>query len=486
MRSSIISCLLASAVLLASAEPSPHPSPAAVNIGYISYEEARPILEALNEVSPAELRSASPQTKPSAWANWVARHDSEIRGRLAQGDEDSLINFLLFGTSFTNNRRITLDVLAQMAGKPWRAAPGSSPETAAFARAVTARADDLVRGMSAPGSNERLLFARRLLDSKGYDLKTRASRDRSSEYLFANLERMLNEQAGYARLLQSARLLGDPSAEFAERSKLYSARGLSSDTSLLPNFAIERALLSLKAQALIAAGSVRRVGIIGPGLDFADKEDGYDFYPQQTIQPFAVIDTLLRVGLATAGNLRVTTFDLSPRVNDHLRRARLRARRGEPYTIQLPRDAHSGWKPEALEYWSRFGERIGNPVAPAAVPSRIGDLRVRAVRIRPAVVSLIAPEDVNVVVQRLNLPVGEGFDLIIATNILVYYDVFDQSLALANIERMLRPGGFLLSNNALLELPNSGMRSAGYETVVYSDRPDHGDHIVWYQREEPR
>jgi hypothetical protein len=47
---------------------------------------------------------------------------------------------------------------------------------------------------------------------------------------------------------------------------------------------------------------------------------------------------------------------------------------------------------------------------------------------------------------------------------------------------MLRPGGFLLSNNALLELPFSQMHSVGYETAVYSDRQGDGDHIVWYQR----
>ena len=81
-----------------------------------------------------------------------------------------------------------------------------------------------------------------------------------------------------------------------------------------------------------------------------------------------------------------------------------------------------------------------------------------------------------------NLAPAERFDLIIATNILVYYDNFEQSLALANVERMLRPGGFLLSNNALLELPFSRIHSLDYLTVVYSDRPDDGDHIVWYQR----
>jgi predicted TPR repeat methyltransferase len=91
----------------------------------------------------------------------------------------------------------------------------------------------------------------------------------------------------------------------------------------------------------------------------------------------------------------------------------------------------------------------------------------------------VQPEDVDIVVQRL---VGRRFDLIVATNVLVYYDLLDQALAFSNVEAMLRPGGFLLSNNALLELPDARLRSEGYLTVQYSDRPDDGDHIVWYRR----
>ena len=409
-----------------------------------------------------------------------ANRDLEIRRRLAQGDDDSLINFLLFGTSFTRRPRITLSSLAKVAGKPWRDSSASS-ESAAFAKEINGRIDDLIVAMATPGTNERLTFAKRLLDSKGYK-PTGASRAQIRQYLSDNFERMLNEQTGYARLLQSARLLGDPSAEFAERSKLYSTRGLSSDTSLLPNFALERALISVKSQGLLAPQSVRRVAIVGPGLDFTDKEDGYDFYPQQTIQPFAIIDTLIRTGLAKASNLNLTTLDLSPRVNDHLRRARERALKGQPYTIQLPRNDQSTWSPEAIAYWTKIGDQVGRQVEPVPIPAGIGPLKLRAVSIRPAVVELIHPEDVNIVLQRLNTSEEQSFDLIIATNIFVYYDVFEQTLALANVKRMLRPGGLLLSNNALLELPGLGIQSVGYETVVYSDRPDHGDHIVWYQR----
>jgi hypothetical protein len=445
-------------------------------VNYLPYEEAKPILEALRDVLPPELKNANPADLPTVWQKWVASRDRDIRSRLLQGDEDSLINFLLFGTTFTRRPRITLNALVQ-AGRD-----ANSPEADTTFEAIKLRSEDLIQGIFMPGNNERLLFAKRLVEAKGYDLKLPATKARLREYLFDNLVRVLNEQSSYAKILERARLLGDVSQEFAERSKLYTGRGLSSDTSLLPNYALEKSLQEIKSQNLLAPGSVRRIAIVGPGLDFTDKQDGYDFYPQQTIQPFAMIDTLLRLGLARASDLQVTTFDLSPRINDHLMRSKLAAQRGQGYRIQLPRDEQATWKAESLEYWKRFGDQIGTPVTPVVVPASASGLKVRAVNVRPAIVGLITPQDLNVVLQRMERPAGTGFDLIIATNILVYYDVFEQSLAMANVEKMLRPGGFLLSNNALLELPSSTVHSVNYTTVVYSERADDGDHIVWYQR----
>src|SRR5205823_12488776 len=48
--------------------------------------------------------------------------------------------------------------------------------------------------------------------------------------------------------------------------------------------------------------------------------------------------------------------------------------------------------------------------------------------IRPAIVSRITPKDLNIVLQHPELLPAERFDLIIATNILLYYDTFEQSL----------------------------------------------------------
>ncbi len=450
---------------------------------YLSFADAQQVVSTLAEILPEELRGKSEREIAVAWPGWVARHDAEIRSRLAQGDEDSLVNFLLFGTSFTKQPRIGLEQLQSMKNAVSSISNrGADEQQDQNSRLIAARITDLVNASAAPRGNDRLLFARKILGEKGFHLETKDGRERAKQYLTTSLRRVINENTGYARALEAARLQGDASEEFAARSRLFRARGLSSDTSLLPNYAIEESLKEIKVRGLLAPASVRRVAVIGPGLDFTDKQEGYDFYPQQTIQPFAIMDTLLRLGLAKANGLQVVTFDLSPRVNDHLARARYRAQRGQGYVVQLPRDEQSQWKPDAVRYWERFGDQVGNPVPPVAVPATAGQLNIRAVRIRPGLVTRVLPVDTNIVLQRLDLPATEKFDLILATNIFVYYDNFDQSLAMMNVEQMLRPDGLMLSNNALLELPFFGVRSAGYATVVYSDRPNDGDHIVWYRR----
>lgn len=56
---------------------------------------------------------------------------------------------------------------------------------------------------------------------------------------------------------------------------------------------------------MLREGQVARVAVVGPGLDFIDKNDqsAYDYYPQQTLQPFALFDSLVRLGLAKPESL---------------------------------------------------------------------------------------------------------------------------------------------------------------------------------------
>jgi hypothetical protein len=432
----------------------------------IPYAAAKPILEQLGPSLPAELAGRSETELESTWADWLSRRNVETRARLERGDEDSLVNFLRFGTTFTTRPRLLNDT----------ARIGDSRRVD---DAVRGRIADLIAGIVSPGSNERLRFARELVTRRGIDATTASGKEQTRIYLLDLMTRVTGEVDGYARAIESVRSTQGP--EFAVRSSLYRARGLSSDTSIRPDFAIYRALESLKSMGMLEAGSVRRVGVIGPGLDFTDKAEGYDFYPQQTTQPFSLIDSLLRLGLAKA-DLRLTTFDLSLRVNLHLQAASRRAGAGDPYVVVLPRDRDARWRSELSSFWKTFGSRIGGETTATLSPP--AGVELRAVRVRPEIVSSIEVRDLNIVLERLT-PLGddERFDLIVATNILVYYDVFEQSLALANIASMLRPGGFLLSNNVLVELPTTPIRSIGHSRTAYSDRPDDSDDVVWYRRQ---
>ena len=453
----------------------------------ISYQTAQAIFEALDNDLPTELKHQSPAEREAAWPGWLTRHDQEMRARLMRGEEDTLINFLVFGTTFTAQPRLTASQFARLPldSVPSQLSSNTSPEAAIFLK----RVEDLLRGLANPGKNERLLFLAQFVERQGYRPRNAygvrpawVERNRLKAYVLANAARVIREQESFQREFEQASQLKDRTEDFAERSKLYRSRGLSYDTSLLPNMAIEESLRAMQARGLLAPGSVHRAAVIGPGLDFTDKVGGYDFYPQQTIQCFALADSLFRLGLARQGQLELPTFDVNQRVNDHLRRARRRALLGQAYTLQLPRHSQIPWKPATSHYWRQFGDQIGTPVDPILAPALAGSLETRAVLIRPAIVSMITPMDLDIVAQHLDLLPQDGFDLIIATNVFLYYGLFEQLLALANTQSMLRPGGFLLSNNSLPVLSSSEMRAVDYLSTLYSDLPEDGDVVAWYQR----
>lgn len=449
------------------------------SIQYMPFSDATPIMDAVADVLPPSLRGADPDRLERTWPEWVKQRDIEIRERLARGDEDSLVNLLLFGTSFTSAARVTSSELNSLA--PTNGADAKDETASKIRTILQERTKDFIERLRARDRGERLVVARKVIERAGINLETETGQIQAQKYLYTNALRVLREQSGFQQTLAAAKSLNDPTEEFAERSKLFKERGLSLDTSLPPNYAIEVALAGMRDRGLLARASIRRVGVIGPGLDFTDKQEGYDFYPVQTVQPFAVMDSLLRLGLAKPAELEVDALDLSPRVNAHVAGLRRAALRGTGYTLQLPRDPSRRWKQGLVDYWGRFGDQIAQPVEPVTVPEGLKELQLRAVRVRPAFARQLRPLDVNIVLQR-EAGNGSKFDLLIATNILVYYDTFEQSLALANIAAMLKPGGYLLTNNLLLELPGSQMKGSDYVSVEYSSREADGDRILWYAR----
>ena len=435
----------------------------------MTYADARPVIDSLREdLWPEGLRGMTAAQREAAWPQWAVERNKAIRARVERGDEDSIAFLLLFGTSFTKAPRATARELSALVSSP-----------ADALTALRSRFDDFVAAVASPGANERLQFAREVV--------ARAVPGMSS----AAVRRYLEERTlaiGRAGAEQLAAMVNEPTAT----STIFRERGLSSDTTVTVDFALDQTFEALKSEGVMPEGGIRRVAIIGPGLDFVDKQHGYDFYPQQTIQPFAVVDSLLRYGLASADQVSLVAFDVSPRVVAHLESARKRAMAGMPYALVLPQPLDPPWIQPLVEYWERLGNWIeqaapasGKPRTPVPPPSA-GRLEVRSVQVRPGVVLRTSARDLNIVLQRLGpTPVDQQFDLIIATNILLYYDVFEQSLAAANIAAMLRPGGLFLANSRIVELPGIPLASAGRTDVTYMSLPgvgDSGDRITWYQK----
>jgi hypothetical protein len=373
-------------------------------------------------------RGATGDRSAAAFAEWLKQNDTAVRARLAQGELDSMVNLLLFGTSFTQQPRMTIENFAA--------------ETRAGL--LRTRLDDFLKTVANPAGNERIEMLRSTLGGKG------------GAFILENVQRVLQE-----RIEINGRIAQQESAANA-----FSTRGVSLDTTILPNYAIDAALHEIKARGLLR--SVARAAIVGPGLDFIDKEAGFDYYPLQTLQPFAVHDSLRRLGLGA--DARLTVLDISPRVLAHI--AGLRGRRS--YTIQLPRDTARHWTPAALEYWRAFGPENVQPI-----PAPLKDVETRAARFP---IPRIDAADVNIVGQQLVLKPAEKFHLVVATNILVYYSPMEQALAAANIAAMLAPGGVLLTNDLLPQAPGSPLKLAGQTEVLYSEQPKTVDTIYWYQR----
>ena len=64
----------------------------------------------------------------------------------------------------------------------------------------------------------------------------------------------------------------------------------------------------------------------------------------------------------------------------------------------------------------------------------------------------------------------------------MYYDVFEHALAMSNVEAMLKPGGFLLANFSVPNLPSLTIRPLQTTTTLYARGVNKNirDFIVWY------
>src|SRR5687767_6771618 len=151
---------------------------------FVRFSEAKPILSELKGRLPSELNALSPAQLEKGWPGWIEGRDREVRARLDKGDEDTLVNWMLFGTSFTSKPRAVLGAVESGAAGDQELVLRRTIEL------IQGRLDDLVKALAVPGTDERRLFARAVLQRKGLRFATAADRAAVGDHLLGAMVRV--------------------------------------------------------------------------------------------------------------------------------------------------------------------------------------------------------------------------------------------------------------------------------------------------------
>lgn len=280
-----------------------------------------------------EMQPLVPEVRDSKqWESWIRQRDYEIRSGIDRCIEDSISMLIIFGTSFTTLPRLASP--AEAVTVSGSLTPDARARMEAFIEGLDRMDDERFRSI--------LQFLRR----------RQISQEELRPYLSGNLRRVALERASDEHL-----------------------HSLLAGASL-----IDQTLRSLMSAAK-APSRIRRIGVIGPGLD--------PDYDPDTYNLGASLEAALSSGLAKPGSVEMVVFDINPWVLSHVR----------------------------------------------AVAGRTGahhNARIRA-------------EDLNVITQTVETGPGQGFDLMVLSTAMGGYGTTEQTLVLENLARMMASGGLLLT-----------------------------------------
>lgn len=377
-----------------------------------------------HDVAPIHDRLRTSGVDQHMFTSYIDRVQRTTARRVREGDLDHLIFYVLQSTHFTRLPPIEPAVSAKALIEARKSGAFDPMPSLAIEERFTA----FLNAVDSSDRDPRLAYFRALLA----DIASRVDR-----------RAMLR-----AHYLRVANFLYDK--EFVQRSRpeaaaaLYRTRGLSTDTAVESGYSVHVGLGVLKA--LDPPRRIRRVLIVGPGIDLAPRTAMLESGSPQSYQPWATIDALVSLGLSTLDDLAVVGADINPRVVDHLRAARqappvLRLITGIGQTRAV------AFSQDYRDYFVALGRSVGSIRQGGKAPA--GHL-AKTVTVSRRAAALLRAETLDIVTERLD---SESFDLVIATNILPYFDNRELLLALSNISAMMSPGGILLHNELRPSLP---------------------------------
>jgi hypothetical protein len=417
--------------------PRPLPFLAAALLGAAlsTAQPSAPARIAWRDAAPLHAALAARGVTEASFDAYVDGIRADNARRVREGDLDHLVHYLLQSSRITTappiepalSARHLVESLAPVRRAAFlrRDARADPP----IPKDVASRIDALLRAIEAPRGDARLTYFGALLDTAFPDRPARAA-GLAGEYFRVMA---FDYQKEFVAQRDAA-----PAAAVAE---LYRRRGLSTDTAVEAGYVVHLGLGVLKG--LEPTRRVRRVLIIGPGLDLAPRTALDESAPPQSYQPWAVIDAVLGLGLAEAGSLEVVAADINPRVVAHLQRTR-----EHPPLLRVATSLREGdgltLAPDYVDYVDRFGAALVELPAGPARALGPGGPRGKTVSVSARAARTLQAAPLDTVTERLGG--GQRFDLIIATNILPYFDDTQLALALSNVAGMLLPDGAFLHN----------------------------------------
>jgi hypothetical protein len=366
------------------------------------------------DVAPFHAALAAKDITASRFPPYVEQMHGENLRRVHEGDLDHLVFYCLQSTRFT-----TLAPIEPALSAKAFVETGQTPESA------RARVSACVKALDSTIDDARLSYFRALVKGSVADPRQRE-------------EIVLGEYARVMRFVYEKEFVARRSANGADViANLYRTRGLSTDTAVEAGYVVYLGLGVMKA--IDPSRRVRRVLIVGPGLDLAPRTGLQETGPPESYQPWAVIDALVALGVSRLDDLEVVAADINPRVIDHLQR-----RRSERPTLRLVSGIEASGSVSFVrdyrDYFASLGRAIGD-VSDERQNARL----TKTLHVRDAAVKVLRAEVLDIVTERLD---GPAFDLVMATNILPYFDDVQLTLAMTNIAGMMAPGSVFLHNES--------------------------------------
>jgi hypothetical protein len=364
------------------------------------------------------------------FAAYVDRVARENAARVREGDLDHLVFYLLQSRRFTSR----LPVEPALSAREFVEGldPRARAEFLEHGRGARAEVPPLVR--------ERASDLVKALDSGSGDPRLEYFRQLARQALPPEHDRHAALLREYIRVMRFVYLKEFVAARGTEQvAGLYRSRGLATDTAVEAGYLV---YLGLGAVSALEPGRrIRRVLVVGPGLDLAPRTGLREETPPESYQPWTVLDALLALRLASLDDLEIVGADINPRVVSHLQRARM----GTPVLwleTEIETDERVTLTDEYREYFAGLGNALGRIDVKATPAEPARSLR-KVVRVSERAAGAVRAESLDIVTERIP---AAAFDLVIATNIFPYFDDTQLALALTNIASMLVPGGVLLHN----------------------------------------